>query len=367
MKVTLKLTLRVDYCPGSEPADALRARLKDAVLYTINRGLLTGDSDAEVENYAIDIQTVPHVGDESPLYAEAGRLCLKSDSLPLLVRHACGDCDDIAWPAYDAEDLRNALYDARETGQIPSESVVVLPDGSTFNIDAASPWEPAKPVTLSMEKVTLTHTDAYGKVRTIFDAEYETADERKLADCTEEVTIYYPDDETECLRLGGFDGRELSGAECDMLYATAVAKSIVWRHPRASKYGHPVCTPNIPELWMGTCTYIGFTPHPFLELATQDTGDDSCDTALVTLLVPPAVASALGVDAAADCRGPIAKVTEAELRAKAKFVGRLPGGAITYWFDGDKRELGYSVDGEGFALSRPWSSDAIDSYEIAPI
>lgn len=35
----------------------------------------------------------------------------------------------IAWPEPDFDDLRNALYDARETGMIPNVQTVTLPNG----------------------------------------------------------------------------------------------------------------------------------------------------------------------------------------------------------------------------------------------
>ena len=51
-------------------------------------------------------------------------------------RYDAGDCDTIAWPNPDQENLRSALYDAREMGQIPGDTTsVLLPDGSEFTID----------------------------------------------------------------------------------------------------------------------------------------------------------------------------------------------------------------------------------------
>lgn len=40
-----------------------------------------------------------------------------------------GDVTTIAWPNPDFDDLRNALYDARETGMIPNVETVTLPNG----------------------------------------------------------------------------------------------------------------------------------------------------------------------------------------------------------------------------------------------
>lgn len=55
----------------------------------------------------------------------------------LMVSHYdAGDCDTIAWPEYDAENLRSALYNAREMGLIPFVHSVLLPDGKEFAIFA---------------------------------------------------------------------------------------------------------------------------------------------------------------------------------------------------------------------------------------
>ena len=57
-------------------------------------------------------------------------------SSPLLFQHPGGDYDSIKWPDYDPTHLAGALYDAREQGLIPDVSSVILPDGTTFDIDA---------------------------------------------------------------------------------------------------------------------------------------------------------------------------------------------------------------------------------------
>jgi hypothetical protein len=55
----------------------------------------------------------------------------------LLVRYPEGDCDSIPWPFQrkkDAENLESALFDAREMGDVPSDTrFVKLPDGGTFH------------------------------------------------------------------------------------------------------------------------------------------------------------------------------------------------------------------------------------------
>ena len=55
---------------------------------------------------------------------------------PILVcRYDAGDCDTINWPNPNEENLRRALYDARETGVIPDVQLVTLPNGLEFSID----------------------------------------------------------------------------------------------------------------------------------------------------------------------------------------------------------------------------------------
>jgi hypothetical protein len=91
------------------------------------------------------------------LVAEDGRLCtafadLADDTLRsyyrevregrvieapvlLLCRYDAGDCDTIRWPRPQVKRLRSALFDARETGQIPDVRTVLLPNGTIFTID----------------------------------------------------------------------------------------------------------------------------------------------------------------------------------------------------------------------------------------
>lgn len=53
----------------------------------------------------------------------------------LMVAYPSGDYDVIKWPNPETDNLRSALYDAREMGLIPDVGEVVLPDGATFTID----------------------------------------------------------------------------------------------------------------------------------------------------------------------------------------------------------------------------------------
>ena len=65
-----------------------------------------------------------------------GRRDLYLNDSILLVRYAAGDCDSINWPfgERDAENLRSALFDAYEVGELETRTVL-LPDGSKFAID----------------------------------------------------------------------------------------------------------------------------------------------------------------------------------------------------------------------------------------
>jgi hypothetical protein len=57
-----------------------------------------------------------------------------------LILAAMDDTEDritARWPNYNPKNLAITLYDARETGQIPSDTKsVLLPDGTEFEIDA---------------------------------------------------------------------------------------------------------------------------------------------------------------------------------------------------------------------------------------
>lgn len=67
---------------------------------------------------------------------ESGLLTLPNGDL-LICRYDEGDCDTINAAEPDLNNLRRALFDARECGEIPSDcSIVMLPFGGTFDIDA---------------------------------------------------------------------------------------------------------------------------------------------------------------------------------------------------------------------------------------
>lgn len=58
MKRTLRLVLEVTYLPHGVPTTELREMLEGIVSYAMNRGLVTGDTEAEVDTYNHRIETV---------------------------------------------------------------------------------------------------------------------------------------------------------------------------------------------------------------------------------------------------------------------------------------------------------------------
>ena len=71
---------------------------------------------------------------ETTLIDGNGTLFLPNKTI-LLVRYASGDVDTISTENPNVENLRNALYDAREMGEIPNVPAVYLPCGKEFRIE----------------------------------------------------------------------------------------------------------------------------------------------------------------------------------------------------------------------------------------
>ncbi len=72
-----------------------------------------------------------HCPSDYEMYSKAA-----TDDMVILIRgYDAGDCDTIRWPKPNEENLRAALFDAREQGLIPDLPTVILPDGSEFKID----------------------------------------------------------------------------------------------------------------------------------------------------------------------------------------------------------------------------------------
>ncbi len=65
---------------------------------------------------------------------EVNRQMFTEDPM-IIVSYDAGDCDSINWPNPNLENLARALYGDRECGIIPDHPVVLLPDGTEFNID----------------------------------------------------------------------------------------------------------------------------------------------------------------------------------------------------------------------------------------
>lgn len=72
-----------------------------------------------------------------PLLADDGLMTLPDGTL-LVRQYPEGDCDTIDAANPNLENLRWALYDARECGLAEDGSIFLLPDGSTFNIDTGA-------------------------------------------------------------------------------------------------------------------------------------------------------------------------------------------------------------------------------------
>jgi hypothetical protein len=69
------------------------------------------------------------------LITRKGDLCYPNGE-PVYLFLPTGDVRTFDWPGdFLFSDLREALYDARETGEIGDVRQVTLPDGMTFDID----------------------------------------------------------------------------------------------------------------------------------------------------------------------------------------------------------------------------------------
>ena len=123
------------------------------------------------------------------------------------------------------------------------------------------------------------------QITVIFEGE-STGKDLQYADS---INVVYSTNDALPLYLLNEQGnviRELSPAETENLMAEAIATRMYYKHAHAGRYGHPVCTPNIPELWRATCHNFGFNPSLDLTLTTDDTQDDSIDTIHFTLKIP---------------------------------------------------------------------------------
>lgn len=56
---TLELKLQVTYEPNGVPVDELRAMLRSIVDYAVNNGMMTEDTEAEVEDWKCDVRILP--------------------------------------------------------------------------------------------------------------------------------------------------------------------------------------------------------------------------------------------------------------------------------------------------------------------
>ena len=54
--VSLEMTLQVEYIPNTTSKDELKRLLEDAASHLASRGLLTGESDAEVKTWIANVR-----------------------------------------------------------------------------------------------------------------------------------------------------------------------------------------------------------------------------------------------------------------------------------------------------------------------
>ena len=84
--------------------------------------------------YLVEVHDMLHTK-TSDIVDDMCRKHYAGDEHSILLRFfSAGDVTTIAWPDPDLDDLRSALYDARESGMIPFVNTVILPDGQPLSI-----------------------------------------------------------------------------------------------------------------------------------------------------------------------------------------------------------------------------------------
>lgn len=139
-----------------------------------------------------------------------------------------------------------------------------------------------------MNKIAITLSTPE-KTTTVWEGEFRAAKPGESLTLPEKIKIFWDEDDSIpalLLDQNGIALRELGPEECDQIMDEGIVTHILHHHPRASRYGHPVCAANVPEIWLGTCGNLGFTPDPELVLETLDSGDDSAGSFLLTLKIP---------------------------------------------------------------------------------
>ena len=135
-----------------------------------------------------------------------------------------------------------------------------------------------------MSKHTVKITDN-GAV--LWEGEYEIAPDTQTPEA--EISILEKEDDSWPALLceqGGTVIRELSSEECGKIQELGRIKEATVRHPRATRYGHPVCAVDIPEVWKGTIGNMGYKPDERLELFCEDTEDDAAGETLLHAKIP---------------------------------------------------------------------------------
>ena len=82
------------------------------------------------------VSLLDHLKGHNPKDYEMYSQAVTGDMVLLMRGYDAGDCDTIHWPNPNEENLRAALFDAREQGFIPDLPTVILPDGTEFTIES---------------------------------------------------------------------------------------------------------------------------------------------------------------------------------------------------------------------------------------
>jgi len=111
-----------------------------------------------------------------------------------------------------------------------------------------------------------------------------------------EIQVHYDEDDSLPLFLCDENGeklRELNGKESDLIGNTGAVSHILHTHPRAERYGAPLCATSFDDIWKATCGNLGFDPTPNLQIECEDSEDDSTGHYVLTIQIPPDTQKAL--------------------------------------------------------------------------
>lgn len=58
--IRMRLILEVDFIPNGESNLALKTQMKEIVTYAFNRGLITGETNADIEGWQANVEHLYH-------------------------------------------------------------------------------------------------------------------------------------------------------------------------------------------------------------------------------------------------------------------------------------------------------------------